>query len=283
MIQSSAKFFNRSIRLKGAILFASTDSSRVIQFRGGLMYRVVSRVIGLAIILLYAIVMASQVVIPQQQTPVPAGIPPAESTPPQQRPASTGPPAGQSAGDKPEGDAAGSTGTSDSSKPTLLTRASANDGVRIGGGDLLLVSVFGASDYNHEVRVGTDGSVNLPFIGLVKVAGLTPREVSADLQLRLSRGGYFNNPQVNVFVKEYATQGVSILGEVQKPGVYPLYGSRTLFDVLSAAQGTTQIAGDKVFITHRDRPQHPDIVKLTYDPRSAGQSNVPVLPGDTII
>jgi polysaccharide export outer membrane protein len=155
--------------------------------------------------------------------------------------------------------------------------------VRIGGGDLLLISVLGASDYNHEVRVATDGSVSLPFIGSVKVVGLTPREVASDLQKRLSQGGYFNNPQVSVFVKEYATQGVSVLGEVQKPGVYSLYGARTLFDVLSAAQGTTPVAGNKVYITHRDRPQQPEIVKLSYDPTGATHSNVPVLPGDTVI
>jgi len=247
------------------------------------MYCVISRVVGFAIILIYAIATASQVVIPQQQTPTPAGIPSRESAPRQQTPAPTGVPSGEGTGHRPETDAASSTGTSDSSRPTLLTRASANDGVRIGGGDLLLVTVFGASDYNHEVRVATDGSVTLPFIGLVKVAGFTPQEVASDLKVRLSQGGYFNNPQVNVFVKEYSTQGVSVLGEVQKPGVYPLFGSQRLFDVLSAAQGTTQIAGDKVYITHRDRPQQPDIVKLTYDPRGAVQSNVPVLPGDTVI
>ena len=247
------------------------------------MYRTVSR-IGLAVILLYAIVTAAQVVVPQQQTPTPAGIPSGVSPPNPPQPTAT--PAGipdESNSKKPDADAASSTGSSDSSKPELLTRASANDGVRIGGGDLLLISVLGASDYNHEVRVATDGSVSLPFIGSVKVVGLTPREVATDLQGRLSQGGYFNNPQVSVFVKEYATQGVSVLGEVQKPGVYPLYGARTLFDVISAAQGTTPIAGNKVYITHRDRPQQPEIVKLNYDPTGATHSNVPVLPGDTVI
>ena len=52
---------------------------------------------------------------------------------------------------------------------------------------------------------------------------------------KLQDGGFFTHPQVSVFAKEYATQGVSVLGEVQKPGVYPLLGSRRLFDVLSLA------------------------------------------------
>jgi polysaccharide biosynthesis/export protein len=170
-----------------------------------------------------------------------------------------------------------------SSQPALLTRAKAEDGVRIGGGDLLQVTVFGASDYNYDVRVAGDGFVNLPFVGLVHVSGLTTRQAASDLQSRLSQGGYFNNPQVGVFVKEYATQGVTVLGEVQKPGVYPLMGARTLFDMLSFAQGTTPTAGDKVSVIHRDRPQQPEIVKLTYDGEDSPRSNVPVLPGDTIV
>ncbi len=253
------------------------------------MYRVISHIVVLASILLYASVMASQVIVPQQQTAWPAGVPSVQSTPQEQTPAPAGLPPAEITGNKPAPDTGAATATSsptstpDASQPTLLTRASGNDGIRLGSGDLLLVSVFGASDYNHEVRVATDGSVSLPLIGAVKVAGSTPREVASDLQKRLSEGGYFNNPQVSVFVKEYATQGISVLGEVQKPGVYPLLGSRTLFDALSAASGTTQIAGNRVYITHRDRPQQPQIVKLTYDAPGAAQSNVPVLPGDTII
>ncbi|HKD80947.1 MAG TPA: polysaccharide biosynthesis/export family protein [Candidatus Angelobacter sp.] len=243
------------------------------------MHRAITRLTIIAAVFLFASPVSAQVVIPQQESPSPAGLP-SEANPAQQTPTPAGIP---DESKKPPADSAGSTATSDESKPALLTRASANDGVRIGSGDLLQVSVFGASDYNHEVRVGTDGSINLPFIGSVKVAGLTPRAIATDLQGRLSQGGYFNNPQVSVFVKEYATQGVSVLGEVQKPGVYPLYGSRTLFDVLSAAQGTTQVAGDKVYITHRDRPQQAEVVKLSYDPTGAARSNVPVLPGDTVI
>ncbi|HET9183946.1 MAG TPA: polysaccharide biosynthesis/export family protein [Candidatus Angelobacter sp.] len=241
------------------------------------MFQSVTRVLGFAIPFLCAMTLASQVTVPGQQSTVPPGFPSTEPLP-GQRPARTSAPSEETTGIKPDEGAATS-----SSTPALLTRASTNDGIRIDGGDLLLVTVFGASDYNHEVRVGVDGKVNLPFIGGVKVAGMTPGEVASDVQRRLSQGGYFNNPQVSVFVKEYATQGVSVLGEVQKPGVYPLLGSRTLFDVLSAAQGTTQLAGDRVYITHRDRPQQPQIVKLSYDVRGAAESNVPILPGDTVI
>jgi polysaccharide export outer membrane protein len=169
-----------------------------------------------------------------------------------------------------------------STQPTLLTRTSQQE-LRIGGGDLLQVTVFGASEYNYEVRVSDDGNINLPFLGRVPVGGKTPRDAANYVGAQLSQRGYFNNPQVGLFVKEYATQGVSVLGEVQKPGIYPLVGARTLFDMLSAAQGTTQTAGDRVSVIHRDQPQHPEIVKLTYDGEISPQGNIRVLPGDTIM
>lgn len=172
--------------------------------------------------------------------------------------------------------------TSPANEPALYTRAPTHEGLRIGSGDLLQVSVF-AAEYNHEVRVAEDGTISLPLVEQVHVAGLTPSELAADLQTRFSKGGYFNNPQVEVFVKEFASQSVSVLGEVQKPGVYPLIGARTLFDALSAAQGTTQTAGDKVYITHRGRPNQPEVVKISYDATGLAQSNVPVFPGDTIV
>jgi polysaccharide export outer membrane protein len=170
-----------------------------------------------------------------------------------------------------------------SSEPQLLTRVEPNEDLRIGGGDLVQVTVMGAPDYNQEVRVAADGSITLPFINRVQVGGLTTTQVAQMLQSRLALAGYFNNPQVSVFVKEYGTQGVSVLGEVQKPGVYPVFGERRLFDVLSAAQGTTAAAGDKVSITHRGQPQQPEIVKLTLSGKDSAQSNVRVFPGDTVV
>jgi polysaccharide export outer membrane protein len=78
-----------------------------------------------------------------------------------------------------------------------------------------------------------------------------------------------------VTIAEYATQGISVLGEVQKPGVYPLLGPRYLHDAISVAGGTSPRAGRTVTITHRDQPATQRTVELA--------DNVSVLPGDTII
>ena len=153
----------------------------------------------------------------------------------------------------------------------------------IGDGDLLKVSVLGVPESDQEVRVGADGNIFLNFIGAVKVTGQTTDQAQVIIAKKLVAGGFFKDPQVAVFAKEYATQGVSIMGEVQKPGVYPMLGSRTLFDVLSLAGGTTAKAGKLVSITHRDTPQTPNTVAMSNDAAESLRSNVDIFPGDTIV
>ncbi len=153
----------------------------------------------------------------------------------------------------------------------------------IGAGDLLDVSVFGAPEYEKQVRVSGSGEISLPMVGAVHVAGLTASQAEALLAKTLADGQLFNDPRVSVFIKEYATQGVSVLGEVQKPGIYPLLGARTLFDAISAAGGTTPKAGKVVTITKRDRPQQPETVTLAFDANGGMSSNVAVHPGDTVV
>jgi polysaccharide export outer membrane protein len=84
-------------------------------------------------------------------------------------------------------------------------------------------------------------------------------------------------------VKEYATQGVSVMGEVMHPGVYPVLGARRLFDVISLAGGTGPKAGRMVSISHREHPESPTSVKMSNDPVESAKSNVEVYPGDTVV
>jgi polysaccharide export outer membrane protein len=153
----------------------------------------------------------------------------------------------------------------------------------IGGGDLLKVAVFGAPESDQEVRVDQDGNTSLNFIGSVHVAGLTAEQAQELVAKKLVSGGFFTQPQVSVFVKEYATQGVSVLGEVSKPGVYPVLGSRRLFDVLSLAGGTSQKAGRLVSVTHRDHPEAPRSLLLSNDPNESAKSNIDIFGGDTVV
>ena len=110
--------------------------------------------------------------------------------------------------------------------------------------------------------------------------GLSVTQAEQTITQRLMSGEFFAEPRVSVFVKEYSSQGISVLGEVQKPGIYPLLGPRRLFDAISAAGGTTARAGGSVSIRHRNTPNLAQ--ELLYEPHSTS-ANVQLLPGDTVV
>src|SRR5229473_1896475 len=153
----------------------------------------------------------------------------------------------------------------------------------IGAGDLLEVSLYGMPDFKTNVRVNSGGEISLPMLGTVTVSGLSVEQAQLLIERKLSEKGLFNDPHVTVFEKEYATQGISVLGEVQKPGIYPLLGSRNLYDAISVAGGTTPKAGRYVLITRRNDPQHPVRVPLLTGAPESMENNVTVEPGDTIL
>lgn len=153
--------------------------------------------------------------------------------------------------------------------------------VILASGDLLEVTVAGAPEYRYEVRITSSGDASLPMLGKLKIAGLTTPQAEAAVAQRLQANGYFNNPQVAIFVKDYAAAGISVLGEVQKPGIYPLPGNRTLLDAISAGGGLTPRAGKVATITHRGAKDQPEAVSLS---QADGQTtNVEIQPGDTIV
>ena len=119
---------------------------------------------------------------------------------------------------------------------------------QIGPEDLLEISVLEAPDFNRTVRVADDGTISLALLGTVPAAGLTTRELQADLEDRL-RQTYMNDPQVSVFVQEMRSHPVSVFGAVQKPGVYQIRRPKTLVEVLSMAQGLAEDAGNSIVIS----------------------------------
>ncbi len=156
--------------------------------------------------------------------------------------------------------------------------------VKIGTGDLLQITVFGVPDLAEEVRVSDSGNITMPLIGSVRVAGLTGDEAQQAIAKRLREGGMLRDPQVEVFEKEYASQGIAVMGEVQRPGIYTLLGDRRLSDAISAAGGTTGRAGQAISITHANEPNKPLVVDMDYmDPAKSPSGNVSVFPGDTVV
>ena len=181
--------------------------------------------------------------------------------------------------------------TADSAKkqaddsPALKVRPDQKDRtIRLGPGDRLQISVYGAPDLTTEARVNGAGDITMPLVGSVHVAGLSTDEAQQAIASRLRDGGLLNDPQVSVFAKEYANGGIAVMGEVQKPGIYTLMGERRLYDAISAAGGTTSRAGRAVTITHSSDPNESLIVDIDYmNPSKSPAGNVDVFPGDTVV
>jgi polysaccharide export outer membrane protein len=155
--------------------------------------------------------------------------------------------------------------------------------LRLEAGDLVEVGVYNVPELTTKARVSSRGEIYLPLIDYVHVAGLTAEEAESLVQKLLSDGGFVKNPHVTLFVDQYASQGASVLGEVAKPGVYPVPGQQRLFDLISAAGGFTEKAGRSITVTHRDQPDKPITVPLSRNVTDNPESNISVLPGDTII
>lgn len=154
---------------------------------------------------------------------------------------------------------------------------------RLGVGDLLEVSVYNVPELSTKSRLGTNGDVYLPLVDYVHVAGLTVEEAQALIEKRLSDGGFVKNPHVTLIVDQSASQGVSLLGEVARPGVYPVIGEPRLLDVVSAAGGFTDRAGQSITVTHRNQSDKPVTIPLTRKLSDDKAINIPVSPGDTIL
>jgi polysaccharide export outer membrane protein len=155
--------------------------------------------------------------------------------------------------------------------------------MRLGTGDLIELNVYGVPEMGTKTRVSSAGDIYLPLVDYVHVDGLTVDEAESVIEKRLEQGGYVKSPHVQLFVHEYVSAGANVLGEVAKPGIYPVMGEQTLFSVLSAAGGLTDRAGKSIAITRRDQPGKPLTVQLARNLEDHPESNVPVYPGDTIM
>ena len=123
---------------------------------------------------------------------------------------------------------------------------------RIGIGDKLEISVFGHDDLSRTVDVRADGSISYPLIGDLKVIGLAPSEVDAEITRALGKD-FLVDPEVNVELKESQSRWVTILGEVRNPGRFLLKRNMHVIDLIGEAGGPTKDAGSSVTITHRDQ------------------------------
>jgi polysaccharide export outer membrane protein len=118
--------------------------------------------------------------------------------------------------------------------------------VLLGPGDIVRVSVYGSPDLAVETRVSESGAMTFPLLGEVHVGGLSTQQAEKKIGGLLEKGGYLKKAQVNLLITTLASQQVSVLGQVNRPGRYPVDGPRKVLDLLALAGGIGTEGGDAV-------------------------------------
>jgi polysaccharide export outer membrane protein len=154
--------------------------------------------------------------------------------------------------------------------------------LKLGQGDLIEVNVYNVPELTTKARIGNSGDIYLPLIDYVHVGDLTVEEAQGLIEKRLGDGGFVRSPHVTIFVDESSSQGVTVLGEVSRPGIYPDVGDRKLYEMISQAGGFTPSAAHKVSIARRNQAQSLNL-NLPRNLADDLTNNVEVLPGDTIM
>jgi polysaccharide biosynthesis/export protein len=128
---------------------------------------------------------------------------------------------------------------------------------RIGPGDLLAVSVFGADAFEHRSRVSNSGRIHVPFVGAMHVAEMTVRQLEAELAERLRAMELVRDPWVSVRIEQYRARPVYVLGEVMNPGQYMIKDEMRVVDLITLAIGLNEVASDVGYL-YRRKPVPPD-------------------------
>jgi polysaccharide export outer membrane protein len=167
---------------------------------------------------------------------------------------------------------------------SVTTRLPAqNESLLIGPGDLLHLQVYDTPEMEQRARVTDAGTIPFSFLGSVSVSGMTPEQAAEQIQHRLVAAGVMLHPQVTVRVEAYATQNVSVMGQVQKPGIYEVDTARKVVEVLALAGGLTDLA-DRHITIQRFGPAKQKVDYYYSNAAQTALSDDPmVYPGDTVI
>jgi polysaccharide export outer membrane protein len=125
-------------------------------------------------------------------------------------------------------------------RPETRVAQSVGAGYRIGADDVLTINVWHEPEVSRNVPVRPDGKISLPLIGDVRAAGLTPMELQNELEARFAK--FLTNPEVSVIVAEIRSQRINVLGQVLRPGTYPLIPPMSVLDAIAAAGGLREFA-----------------------------------------
>lgn len=155
----------------------------------------------------------------------------------------------------------------------------------IGTGDVLSINVWKEADISRSVPVRSDGNISLPLVGEVQAAGRTPLKLEQDIAVKLKN--YISEPEVTVIVQQINSEKFNILGQVARPGSYPLANASTVLDAIAIAGGFRDFAKKKSIYVLRQNADgtqtrlpfnYKDVVK-SQNP----QQNIKLQSHDTIV
>ena len=129
----------------------------------------------------------------------------------------------------------------------VVTGFALADDYQTGPGDVLKIIVYDNDDLKAKVRISDTGTIVMPLLGKIDIRKLTIDKVTEKIT-RLLADGYLVNPQVNVFVEEYRSKKVVVLGSVRKPGIVELSGEITFLELISRSGGLEKDAGESATI-----------------------------------
>jgi polysaccharide export outer membrane protein len=170
------------------------------------------------------------------------------------------------------------------SEASAATKAH-DDSFTIGNDDVLAINVWKEPDISRSIPVRSDGKISLPLVGEVQAAGQTPLKLEQEIATRLKN--YIAEPEVTVIVQQINSQKFNILGQVTKPGAYPISNSATVLDAIALAGGFRDFAKQKsIYILRQNGDGSQTRIPFNYKEVVKGHNpaqNIKLQPRDTIV
>jgi polysaccharide export outer membrane protein len=155
----------------------------------------------------------------------------------------------------------------------------------IGNDDVLAISVWKEPDLTKSIPVRSDGKISLPLVGEMQATGKTPIQLERDISEKLK--GFITAPEVTVIVQQVLSRKFNVLGQVAKPGAYPLTAATTIVDALATAGGLRDFAKKTgIYVLRKGASGQQERLKFNYKDFLKGKNvnqNIKVEPNDTII
>jgi len=133
-----------------------------------------------------------------------------------------------------------------------VSAAPAEREYHLGPGDVIRITVYDNPDLATESEIAENGSISFPLIGAVMLGGLSRGDAERAISEKLGSGGFVPNAHVNLLVQQYRSRQVAVMGEVNKPGNYPISRATSIAEMLAMAGGISAKGGDRVTVIRRD-------------------------------